>query len=423
MKRAKYPKGYILATVLFVVITSIYMVLSNIVYSNGRQIYRHGFTEVDAAYTIRASLGNLSNQFQKVRMVAQQQFDTEQERGQAIAEKNAEIQPKIQEELGNLEKAMEDLKNISDLSDTDKVNINELDNAVEYLVGLSESMLEEGVGKDQEDLSALTPEERRVQADAKRLANEQNSTVMADAQKTVIAALDKALAEWRSVAAVEIAQSRSSHIVSNVLMLAIMVVASIAIIAVGFSIKRKEDEVFQQREVAQYQESRAEKANAKTTEIAYKNLIMDCGNRYSLAEYVASKLKDGSAFHVARFDLLNYDTILSKVGYDRIDQFMEEAANSIKSIFQDSGTLFTTAGEDFIFVFNEGTGDEEVQRKAERMRKVVGDVLVSTLGIEGTVTGAVASSGRFKNRDADALMTALRSAGLQSAKTGHMEIL
>ena len=424
MKKAKYPKGYILATILFVVISGIFLILSNIVYVNGRQIYRHGFTEVNAAYTIRASLGNISNQFQKVRMLAQQPFESEQERGQAIAEKNAEIAPKIREELTNLENAMTDLKSISDLSDTDKININELDNNIEYLIALSNNMLNAGTDKEQEvPSSELTPEERRAQTDAQRLTNEQNSTVMADAQKNVFASLDKALAEWRSVTDVEITDSRKSHIISNYMMIAIMVLVSIAIIAVGFIIKRKETEVFQQREVAQYQESRAEKAKAKTTEIAYKNLIMDCGNRYSLTEQIDSMLRNERSFFVGRFDLVDFSGILSQVGYDRIDQFMTDSANTIKSVFNGTGTLFTTAGEDFIFVFDEGISDTEIQSKAEHIRKVIGDTLAATLNIESAVTASVIYSEKYKNRSADAMLTALRSAGIKSAKSGQLILL
>lgn len=421
MKQAKYPKGYILATILFIVITSIFLLLCNVVYMNGRQIYRHGFTEVNAAYTIRASLSGISNHFQKVRMVAGQQYDTEQERGQKIAEQTAEIKPKVMAELDNLQEAMEALKNISDLSETDTININELENTVEYISELSLNMLQiDNEAAPESSSNDLTPEERRAQADAKRLASEENSKIMADAQKNVIFALDKALDEWRQETDVEIASSRKFHIISNAMMLLIIAFVSILIIIIGFSIKRKETEVFQQREEAQYQESRAEKANAKTTEIAYKNLIMDCGNRYSLTEFVDSQLKEARAFYIARFELVNFNQILSQNGYDQIDRYMTEAANTIKSIFKDNGILFTTAGEDFIFVFHEGIEREEAQKKADHIRKVIGEVLVASLNIESAVTGAVAYTGKFQDRNADAILTALRSAGIQSANSDQL---
>ena len=43
-RRKPYPRRYIVASVLFIVFSFIYMTMSNIVYINGRRLYLHGVT-------------------------------------------------------------------------------------------------------------------------------------------------------------------------------------------------------------------------------------------------------------------------------------------------------------------------------------------------------------------------------------------
>lgn len=417
-KRASYPKGYIFATILFVVVTGIFLLLCNIVYNNGRQIYRHGFTEVNAAYTIRASLASISNRFQMIRLVAEQEYDSDRERGQKIAEKTQELAPKINNELDNLRAAMTELKNISDLSEEDKQNIRELDAAVNNLIDVSLNTLNSGKAE-----TSITPEDAEAQAaggapSAQKGA--ETSKQMSQAQNATFTALEKALGRWRAETEVELASSRKFHVISNCMMAAIMAVVSISIIMMGFFTMRKENEVLQQKEMAEYQESRAAKAKAKTEEIAYTNLIMDCGNRYSLTEYINEQLKSETPFFAASFELVDFNGILSMIGYEQVDKYMAETASKIQSAFQKDGVLFTTTGEDFIFIFDESVSGTAVPEKAGNIRKLINDMLVASTNIGSPVTGAVVYSENFKGKTADALLTALHSVNMQSAATGQL---
>ena len=190
--RKSYPVGYIAAAIFFTIFSVMYLTLCNVVYTNGRQIYRHGYNEALAVYTLRTKTSAISSHVQELRVVAQANYNTNLQREKALQEVTERLEPQVNEDLEEMRAALQDLHNIPDLTEKDLQDINDIDAAVAEFEDAITTILQNG--KEVYDSPAIednTPDAKRQQAALLKEKAEQNSKLMQNSQENLGIAIGK----------------------------------------------------------------------------------------------------------------------------------------------------------------------------------------------------------------------------------------
>ena len=316
--------------------------------------------------------------------------------------------------------ALQDLHNIPDLTEKDLQDINDIDAAVAEFEDAITTILQNG--KEVYDSPAIegnTPDAQRQQAALLKEKAEQNSKLMQESQENLGIAIGKAMGRWNGMTNMEMGKSRRFHIISDFLMLFIYIVGMAAILIIGNVVRKKEEKLAMKEEEASYQQSKAESATQKTIDIAYKNLVMDCGNKYALLNYVDEVLSSEQEIFVSKLELGDYDAILSMVGLSEMDNYMSVMSNRIKAAYAECGTLFTLSGRDFVFAFNPTITAQQAMEFTEDMKRIIGNI-PSALSVQvgSPILSSMAYTGNFKNKNSDSLLTNLHIACLNSRLSG-----
>ena len=152
------------------------------------------------------------------------------------------------------------------------------------------------------------------------------------------------------------ANSKQMHIAGDYAMMGIFLAVVVTILVVGQLVRKKEERIAATEEEAAIMESKAETAKQKTIDIAYKNLTMDCGNRFALDKLLENHLVNDPIVLI-QYEVADFAAILSMIGYSRMDDFMSKTAESIKTRYSNYGELFTLDGREFVFAFYPKTVD------------------------------------------------------------------
>lgn len=220
-----------------------------------------------------------------------------------------------------------------------------------------------------------------------------------------------------------IASSRTSHIRADYIMMTVFILVLGAILFAGHLARKKDLALAIKEEENAILDSTAKNAKSKAYEVAYKNLTMNCGNRYALAENVAEQINDGTSFCIAKFNLGEYNNTLSIIGYDRMDNCLSRISSSIKRHYGDIGTLFTVDDESIAFVFSNKVAAREAAEKAEHIRKYINEKFGSELHINIPITGAVLCTHHFRDKSSDEILTALHSVSMQSSVSNPLPVV
>ena len=404
-----YPIAYIIVAILFTIFTFVYLTLCNVVYINGHQIYLHGVTEMEACYTIRSATASMSNSMQQVRIMGEQMrrmIDDEDpaQKAQEATELVQKTSERINSNITTMNEAIGRCRAIPNLTAEESANIEQMAAAVDQVTNVSLTIIDSARkgGKLQEDLVEQ----------------------MGNAQQTVFASLEKTMASCRVDTAADIEKSRKFHIVTNFMMMFIYIIGLPAILIVGNIVRKKEETIFIKEEEASYQQSKAEQATKKTVDIAYTNLVMDCGNQYALMNYLDEVLKSNKNIYVGKLEIADFDSILSMVGYGQMDNYMSVMASRIRSAYDESGTLFTVSGKEFVFAFNPGVTEHQASTSLDDCKRIISNFTsVLNIQIGSPILSALAYTGNFKTKTGDAMLTALHTDCLKSKNLNPSVIL
>ena len=213
--------------------------------------------------------------------------------------------------------------------------------------------------------------------------------------------------ELRTTANNDKQSNRNAHVAGDCAMMGIFIVVVVAILFIGRLVQKKDAK-------NSFLEHSAENAKRKTVEVAYKDILTDCGNRFALEKYVSEQLNAKTSFCLAQLNIYDYSNLLSIMGYDKMDECAYKIAEDIKHKFNDFGTLYTMKDDEFVFVFNNDVTSVEASRTAENIRRVIHKILLMEIHIDVPVIGAVLNTERYANSNSNAILTSLHSASAQS---------
>lgn len=210
--------------------------------------------------------------------------------------------------------------------------------------------------------------------------------------------------------------NRNAHIAGDCAMMGIFVVIVAVILLIGRIVQKKDSE-------NSILEHSAENAKRKTVEVAYKDILTDCGNRFALEKYISEQLNSKTAFCLAQLNIYDYSGLLSVTGYNKMDECMYKIAETIKQKFGDSGTLYTIKDDEFVFAFNNKIASAEASRTAENIRKAIREILITEIHIDVPVIGAVLNTQKYANSNSNTILTSLHSASVKSAVAAPLSVV
>ena len=211
-------------------------------------------------------------------------------------------------------------------------------------------------------------------------------------------------------------ESRTAHITGDFIMMGIFLAVVITLLFIGRFVQKRESE----KETL----ARAnEKIKKKTVEVAYKNVLFDCGNRYALEEYISKQLVKQNTFCLTQLTLGDYSNLLSIMGFDKMDNCLSKIASKVKEKFEKFGTLFMIKDEDFVFVFNNEIPTTDASNIAESIRRTIYEIIFTEIHISVPIIGAVLNTKRYSNTSSDKILTSLHSASAQSVFTAPLPVV
>ncbi len=382
MHKKPFPRFIIFAIIIYAVVNVVFLVVSNIIYINGRWTYRHSVKAMNALYTVSDEVDNVN---QKVEKLISNEYETTRE--VAVSD--------IFNSLHTVDSAVEDYCSIEKANEYEEANIKLLSDAVNNYRAKVEDIVNDNGNTD---ASTEIADMRKTHTGTKHILNS-------------IMFMCKKYADDRAES------SRRFHIISDCSFSIMFIVGVILLILIGFNVKRREERLAAKQQEAEYQQNRANKAAQKTVDIAYTNLIMDCGNRYALQEHLDELLKNEKNFCIAKFVLGDHDALLSMISYSVMDNYMSEMSKRIKETFGNYGTLYTVSGEDFTFLFNEKITLQQAEQYAEDIKCLIGNIgSVININVSSPVFSAVTGSQPFRGKTADSLLTKLHAEYLNARK-------
>ena len=384
MHKKPFPRFIILTIIIYTIVNLVFLLVSNIIYVNGRWIYLHSVKAMTSLYTVSDSVDSVNTQVEQ--LIA---GEYENEREIAVSD--------IRNTLHTVDAAVDEYRSTEKVNEYEEANIKLLTDAVSKYRNEIENIIDVSE-RSAEEIAEVTAEMCKIHNDTKHILNS-------------IMFMSKKYADERA------ASSRQFHIISDFLFLIMLLVGVALLILIGINVRRREERLAAKQEEAAFQQSRANKANQKTKDIAYTNLIMDCGNRYALQELMDTMLQNGQNFYLARFVLSDRDALLSMLSYANMDNYMGAMSRRIKEAFGDRGTVYTISGEDFAFLFNNNVTEQQASQYTEDIRRMVGNVgSVTNINVSSNVIGVFTSSVTFKEKGSDAMLSKLHSDYLNAKK-------
>lgn len=210
-----------------------------------------------------------------------------------------------------------------------------------------------------------------------------------------------------------VSSSKKMHIRGDYAMTAIFLVTITAILYIGHLVRKKESALATEEEANRKLKVNVEKTRDKVYEAAYKNLLLNCGNRYALQEATEEKAGKNQSYCIAQFTVVTFANLISMFGYNNMDNCLANIGKVLEK-FNDVGSLYAASEGTLVFAFNEDIVQNTAMNKAEQIRSLIQSLMSSNFHIEVPVQGAILSTIRFRGKSGDAILQQLHSATIQS---------
>lgn len=358
-------------------------------YNNSALMYYNGMAGVNCAYDIRTYADNIYNE-----------ISTNVGRKDEIDEFNNAIE----NELSNMNEVMSRCNQVNVVSMIwpDEAGVlADTDESVRHFIQCAKGSVQ--LIKNETDKSAaLSVEELK------------------EARNAVFENTDHVIEMCQEFTDHEMNGSARFHTISNIMLVIIMILGSTSIIMIGRSAKKREDQVSLAQKEAEYQAQKAQKSSQKTFEIAYKNLIMDCGNRFALQERINALAEDGYQYYLVRYVMVDFRDIITLVGYGNMDDYLSKVSELIQEKVGDKGEVFTTNGEDFAILFEKDNIDPNalVPLCNEILAMISNMSAVSNINVRSNVIGILIDSYKLPNTNPDTALTIINSGFMNVLMSG-----
>lgn len=216
-----------------------------------------------------------------------------------------------------------------------------------------------------------------------------------------------------------VASSKKKHLRGDYSMTAIFVVVIASIVYIGFVVRKKEAVLDAQEEANKSLKANVERTRSKVYEIAYKNFLLDCGNRYALKDALDKKAKEGKTYYLAQFTLSTYSSLISMFGYNSMDDCLPNVAKRIQDKY--AGSLFSLSDDTFVFMFD-GNSAITAKNYAEQIRMIIRDTMTAHFRVEIPIQGAVLYANK-RGEDGDVILHRLYSSTIQSNCNAPISVL
>lgn len=383
------PREFIRSTVIFIIVDLIFLGVCNIMYNNSALMYYNGMAGVNSAYDIRTYADNIYNE-----------ISTNVGRKEEIDEFNNAIE----NELANMNNAMSRCNQVNVVSMIwpDEAGVlADTDASVRHFIQCTKGSVQ--LIKNETDKSAaLSVEELK------------------EARNAVFENTDHVIEMCQEFTDHEMKGSARFHTISNIMLVIIMIIGSASIIMIGRSAKKREDQVSLAQKEAEYQAQKAQKSSQKTFEIAYKNLIMDCGNRFALQERIKALAEDGYQYYLVRYVMVDFRDIITLAGYGNMDDYLSKVSELIQEKVGDRGEVFTTNGEDFAILFEKDNIDPNaLVPLCNEIHAMISNMsAVSNINVRSNVIGVMIDSYKLTNTDPDTALTVINSGFMNVLMSG-----
>ena len=349
-------KGYVLASVVLLLITLANFVLINIVFINSKSITDNNMKAVRQMNTINSELANVNR---NALMIAGNIGDP------YAAVSNIENSFRIIEAN---EAAYEKIKNRSD------IEIKRYNQSKLLLEAYHQKLF-----AIRDTFRSIPPEGRR------EIYLQELHPLQITATEMFLAA-----SELNDKNADDLVHRNSIiHGISIDLMIFLLAVGEIAIFLLGKRAKKSHQELLRRQHEIEVAGEKLQLSKDRMTDLARMNLLTNMKNRYALEDELSSRLETDQ-FNIGVFDIDNFRNINDLYGYAFGDEYLAAIGEALNNEFSDVARIYNITGNEFCFVFNDDVPDSQAQKIAEKIRTVISKpYTILNISVQSSVSGSI----------------------------------
>lgn len=381
MKKYKFPKEYISACMVYTILSMLFTLLITIIYLNSVQMYNHNTTAIYHLCDMQSAMLNIN-------------INTE-----CLISNNYDSREEVEDNI--------------------KVWVSQLNSAVSHYNMISADTAED-------DYAASF--RNNIEIYRKNVENIVNTKGSIDDKKVnyrnnvlyvyyiINDDIENLIISYKDSSNYSMDKLKSFYIMTLVGVLFLIIIGDSVLLYVGYKIKSKEEQVELSQKEIEYQKEMASKAKQKTIDIAFTDVLLDCGNRYALVKDIEKRIKNKKDFYMSRFVITDFEELACMIGYNQMDDYKIKISEYLKENYSNYAGIFTLNGNDFVLLFDSDLRDEQVEYYAGEIREnIVGLTAKLDIYVAPNISGILTKAKVEKGQEAEQLLSNL-SAGYLKIK-------